>query len=425
MPVAPQLFRPRFPVLGLALLFAQACAGRQAAATAPASRPGATPLPASRPPGPRIFLHAPDVLAGHKARWLLDQQHPEPALARLLDDARKGLAERPFSVTEKSVLPASGDKHDYLSLAPYAWPDPRKAEGLPYIMRDGQINPERDTIPDHAYFSRIVTLTETLGLAYYFTGDEAFAKHAVLLLRTFFVEPATRMNPNLNFAQGVRGKDAGRAAGIIDTAGMALLVDGFGLLLVSQALSPEDRTGLLAWFRDYLSWLRDSDLGRKEGQAKNNHGIWYDVQVVSLALATGQIELARETLQFGRKRRIGRQIDPDGRQPEELQRTKSWHYSIYSLQAFVALAGMGECAGVDLWHYQTPDGRSIRKAVEWLIPFALGDKPWTTPEIGGFNPEALWPIVREAAARLQDPTLAAAATRLGAQSMDRLWLLVE
>jgi hypothetical protein len=413
--------------LSFALLFAVACAGRQAAATVatPAPQTSLSPSPAPMPPGPRIFLHAPEVLSRHKARWIADQQHPEPALLRLLDDARKALAEKPFSVTEKSALPPSGDKHDYLSLAPYAWPDPRKPDGLPYLMRDGQTNPERDSIPDHAYFSRIVGLTETLGLAYYFTGDESFATHAALLLRTFFVEPATRMHPNLNFAQGVRGKETGRATGIIDSAGMARLVDGAQLLMDSPALSKEDRDGLLAWFRDYLSWLRDSELGRREGQAKNNHGTWYDVQVVSLALATGQIELARETLQFSRKRRIGRQVDPDGRQPEELQRTKSWHYSIFNLQAFVALAGLGERAGVELWRYQTPDGRSLRKAVDWLLPFALGDKPWTTSEIGGFKPEALWPIVREAATRLQDPQLAAAASRLGAQSADRLWLFVE
>jgi hypothetical protein len=262
-------------------------------------------------------------------------------------------------------------------------------------------------------------------LAYYFSGDEVFAKHAALLLRTFFVEPATRMNPNLNFAQGVRGKEAGRATGIIDTAGMARLLDGAQLLMDSPALSKEDRDGLLSWFRDYLAWLRESELGRREGQARNNHGTWYDVQVVSLALATGQIEVARETLQFGHKRRIGRQIEPDGRQPEELTRTKSWHYSIFNLQAFVALAGLGDRAGVDLWRYQTPDGRSIRKAIDWLLPFALGDKPWTTPDLGGFKPEVLWPIVREAAARLQDPQLGQAAARLGAQSTDRLWLFVE
>jgi Alginate lyase len=411
-----------------ALLFAQACLGRQAAMPAsanPASLLAQAPDQEAIPALPRIFLRAPEVLARHKARWLSDRQHPEPALARLLDDARKALAEKPISVTEKTALPPSGDKHDYLSLAPYAWPDPRKPDGLPYVMRDGQTNPERDSIPDHAYFSRIVVLTETLGLAYYFTSDESFAQHAALLLRTFFVESATRMNPNLNFAQGVRGKESGRASGIIDTAGLARLVDGFGLLSGSQSLSTEDREGIFGWFRDYLTWLRESELGRKEGQAKNNHGTWYDVQVVALALATGQADLARETLQFGHKRRIGRQLDPDGRQPEELQRTKSWHYAVYNLQALVALANLGDRAGVDLWRYQTPDGRSIRKAIDWLIPFALGDKPWTTPEIGGFKSDALWPILRAAAARLQDPQLSAAATRLGAHAEDRLLLFVE
>jgi hypothetical protein len=410
------------------MLFVQACAGGPATAKAYATPATSSVQSLNSEPtatGARSFPHAQPVLARHKARWIADRQHPEPALVRLLDDARRALAQKPFSVTEKTVLPPSGDKHDYLSLAPYAWPDPRKPDGLPYITRDGQINPERDTIPDHAYFSRIVALTETLGLAYYFTVDETYARHAALLLHTFFVEPATRMNPNLTFAQGVRGKENGRASGIIDTVGIARLVDGVGLLLDSPSLSQADRDGLLGWFRDYLTWLRESELGRREGQAKNNHGTWYDVQVVSLALATGQVDLARETLQFAHKRRIGRQIDPDGSQPEELQRTKSWHYSIFNLQAFLALANLGDRAGVDLWHYQTPDGRSLRKALLWLIPFALGDKPWTTEEIGGFKPEALWPIVREAAFRLQDSQLAAAAARLGAHQEDRLWLFVE
>ncbi|HEX7508541.1 MAG TPA: alginate lyase family protein [Polyangia bacterium] len=414
----------------LALSFAQACASKQAALPAPAQAALQPEARASQertptPLGPPIFLHRAEVLARHKARYTADPQHPEPALLRLLDDARKALAQKPFSVTEKTVLPPSGDKHDYLSLAPYFWPNPSKPNGLPYVQRDGQSNPERDGIADHVFFSRIVVMTETLGLAYYFTGDESFAEHAASLLRAFFIEPTTRMNPNLNFAQGVRGKESGRAAGIMDTAGMARLVDGVGLLSGCKSLLTTDRDGLLAWFRDYLTWLRESELGRREGQARNNHGTWYDVQSVSLALATGQIELAREILQFSHKRRIGRQIEPDGRQPEELQRTKSWHYSIYNLQALVALANLGDRAGVELWHYQTPDGRSIRKAIDWLIPFALGDKPWTTPEIGGFKPEALWPIVREAAFRLQDARFAEVAARLGQQPADRLWLLVE
>lgn len=413
----------------LAIFLSQACAGKQPSSSSASAIPTLSAEDSARRkdtlPNPHIFSHAPEALARHKVHWLADREHPAPALRRLLDDAHAALAVRPFSITEKTAVPPSGDKRDYLSLAPYAWPDPGKPNGLPYLQRDGEINPERDSIPDHGYFARLAVLTETLGLAYFFTDDESFAAQAVLLLRTFFVAPATRMNPHLRFAQGVRGKEGGRPSGLIDTACIARLIDGFGLLAESKSLLKEDRDGILAWFRDYLAWLRESDLGRREGQARNNHGTWYDVQVVSLALVTGQVDVAREVLQFSHKRRIGRQIEPDGRQPEELQRTRSWHYTVFNLEAFIALANLGDCAGVDLWHYQTPDGRSIRKAIDWLVPFALGEKKWTTHEIGGMKLDALWPIAREAASRLQDTKLAEVATRLGVRQADRLWLFLE
>ena len=399
-----------------------ACAPRRATLAKPEPPSPAAPI-VETADVPRIFLHSPEVLARNKARSGADGR--QPALGRLLEDARKALAVQPFSITEKIQVPPSGDKHDYLSLAPYAWPDARKPDGLPYVTRDGKINPERDGIPDHLYLSRMINLGETLGLAYFFSDDERYAEHAVLLLRAFFLDPATRMNPNLRFAQGVRGKESGRAAGIIDAAAMARLVDGVGLLLASKALRPEDRAGMESWFRDYLTWLRESDFGLRESQARNNHGTWYDVQVVSLALATGQSGLATEVLQFSHKRRIGREIEPDGRQPEELQRTRSWHYSIFNLQALVELANLGDRAGVDLWDYQTPDGRSIRKAIDYLIPFALGDSRWPAPELGGFSPEALPPILREAAFRLRDPRLASAASRLAGDERDRSRLFVE
>ena len=408
------------------MCFALACAPRRASTPSFVVEPAqSSALSAEAPALPQILLHPPENLPLRKVRWKADQQHPEPALARLLDDARKALRERPFSVTEKKVTPPSGDKHDYLSLAPYAWPDPSRPEGLPYLNRDGEVNPERDSIPDHQYFSRLANLTETLGLAYFFTEDESYARHAALLLRTFFVDPATRMNPTLKFAQGVRGKEDGRPAGIIDTVPIARLVDGVGLLRGSKSLAKDDEKGLDDWFRDYLSWLRDSDLGRREGQSKNNHGTWYDVQVVSLALATAQIDLAREVLEFSHKRRIGREIEPDGRQPEELRRTRSWHYAIYNLQALVALSNLGDRIGVDLWRYQTPDGRSIRKAIEWLIPFARGEQSWPAQNIDGMKVEELWPVVREAADRLHDAHLLEVSSTLGGAASDRLLLFLD
>jgi hypothetical protein len=399
-----------------ALVFIVGQAGAAPAGTASAANAGAVP---------RIFLHDPQVLVRNKARWH-GERKADPALARLFEEADQALQEKPFSVVDKGVLPPSGDKHDYLSLAPYAWPDPRnKPSGLPYVIRDGQINPERDNIPDHRSLARICSLAETLGLAYFFSDDERYAAQAAALLHTFFVAPATRMNPNLNYAQGVRGKETGRAAGIIDAAGMVHLVDGVGLLASSKAWTNAHRDGLEAWFRDYLRWLRDSDLGRRESRAGNNHGTWYDVQVVSLALATGQTELASETLSFARKRRIGRQVDSEGQQPEELRRTRPWHYAVFNLQAMVMLANLGERVGVDLWRYQTPDGSSLRKAIAWLVPFVLGKTPWTLREIGGMKADELWPVVREAAFVLKDADFAAAAAKLQVPREHRLWLFLD
>lgn len=36
-----------------------------------------------------------------------------------------------YTVVNKAVLPPSGDKHDYMSMAPYWWPDETKPDGLP------------------------------------------------------------------------------------------------------------------------------------------------------------------------------------------------------------------------------------------------------------------------------------------------------
>jgi hypothetical protein len=382
----------------------------------------ANPRPADVAIAPRIFLHDPALLLQEKARWRAERKM-DPAVTGLLEEAAQALREKPFSVVDKTVLPPSGDKHDYLSLAPYYWPSPQG--GLPYVMRDGEINPERDSIPDHRAFARICRLAETLGLAYFLTDEDKYAAHAALLLRTFFVAPATRMNPSLRFAQGVRGKEDGRASGIIDTAPIVTLVEGLGLLETSRSLTQADRNGLSAWMHDYLTWLQESELGRKEGRAGNNHGTWYDVQVVTLALATGRIDLGSETLSFARKRRIGRQIEPEGRQPEELRRTRAWHYCNFNLRALVLLASMGERVGVDLWHYQTPDGRSIRKAIDWLVPFALGEKPWALREVGGVKTEELAPILRQAARALKDDELAAAAAKLGRNRSDYLWLWLD
>jgi len=320
------------------------------------------------------------------------------AWTKLKSDAQKTLGAGPFTVLAKGTAPPSGDKHDYLSQAPYFWPDPGKPNGLPYIRRDGERNPEINKITDHKTIDDLENAVETLALAYYLSGDEAYATKAVQLLRTFFLAPATRMNPNLEYAQFIPGVNTGRGIGLIETRGFTRIVDAVGLLAGSKALTRDDERGLKDWFGKFLQWMLDSKNGREESAAKNNHGTYYDVQVASYALFVGRNDLARQTLEQAKQKRIAAQIEPDGRQPLELARTKAWSYSNGNLDGLMQLATLGQRVGIDLWNFQTRDGRSIRKALDFLTPVAVGKQKWAYQEIeGGVKPESLFPLMRRAA----------------------------
>src|SRR5262252_10706871 len=239
-------------------------------------------------PAPRVFLL--DASQLQAARGAIRQGDKTTARAwdRLQREAQKALSEGPFSIVGKAVAPPSGDKHDYLSQAPYFWPDPKSPNGLPYVRRDGERNPELNKISDHQSLDRMQSAVEALALAYYFGGDEAYADKAAQLLRAFFLDPSTRMNPNLEYAQFVPGVNTGRGIGLIETRGLPRVVDAIGLLASAKAWAAGDQSGLQKWFSDFLRWMQESKNGREESAAKNNHGTFYDVQVVSYALFVGR-----------------------------------------------------------------------------------------------------------------------------------------
>ena len=337
------------------------------------------------------------------------------AIASLEDDAKKALAIAPVSVMDKAVTPPSGDKHDYVSQAPYWWPDPSKPDGKPYIRKDGRRNPEINRITDRDNLGRLGDAVATLSLAYAYTGREEYAAHAARLLRVWFLDPTRRMNPHLQFGQYIPGVNQGRGIGIIETRNLPELLDGVLLLSGSPAWTKADDAGLEAWMRAYLSWLVDSAHGREEAKNGNNHESWYDVQVAALALYTGQADLARRTIE-GARGRVASQIEPDGRQPRELERTQSWHYSGFNLAAFMQLATLGERVGVDLWNYKTADGRSIRQAVDFMVPYAAGERAWTFDQITPFSAGMLHPILRRGAAAWKEPRYRALAEQVGGGS---------
>ena len=387
----------------------------------PLSIHGRAQQPASQPP--RIFLLDGEVLLGEKQRYAADPNNELASAIRKAAD--RAMKEGPFSVMDKQAAPPSGDKHDYMSMGTYWWPNPKTPNGLPYVRRDGETNPEIEKIPDHTSIGRVGKYSRTLALAFYLTGNEAYAARAALLLRTWFLDPTTRMNPNLNFGQGIPGITTGRGTGIIDTHGLPDVVDAVGLLAGSKSWTAADQKGMETWFAAYLSWLGESPIGQDEAKAANNHGTFYDVQIADFALFVGKLNLARDVIQQAETKRLGRQVSTDGSQPLEAARTRGLSYSLFNLEGLMELAVLGEHVQVDLWHYQTDDGRSIRKALEYLLPYVAGDQKWEHQQITEFKPREVVPLLLLAAVKLRNPQYEKAARRIGMAEADVSSLLLQ
>ncbi len=304
------------------------------------------------------------------------------ARQHLLSQADAALEGPIYSVVDKTRVPPSGDKHDYISMGPYWWRDPQRPGGEPYIRRDGQVNPERDTNAfDVTSLERMSAAVETLSLAYYFSDDRRYAVKAAELIRTWFLAPATRMNPNATFAQGVPGRTPGRAEGVLDTSRLIRVVEGIGLLAPSGALSKEEQAGLERWFAAYTTWMMTSPTGKKERSADNNHALWYDYQLAQFSLFTRREAVARAVVGSVAKERLAKQIEPDGKMPHELQRTRAFHYTVFALRAAAGIAELGRCLDIDLWRAATPEGRGLKAAIDFIAPYVGREKEFPYPDL--------------------------------------------
>jgi len=373
-------------------------------------------LPPPADPATVIVLHAAGLNASREQ--VAAGAGPRPALEALVKAADEALKQPPVSVMDKALTPPSGDKHDYMSVGPYWWPNPDTPDGLPYIRKDGEVNPERrDSQTDATTEGRMTTAATTLAMAWFFTGRADYADHAALLLRTWFLDPATRMNPNLNYGQAIPGRTQGRGIGIIDTNGWVTLCDAVGLLAGSDAWTADDQAGLARWFGEYVDWLLESKHGQDEDKAGNNHGTYYDLQVARYALFAGRPEVAKRILAAVPTRRIAKHVEPDGRQPHELGRTKAFGYSRMNLMGFLNLAVIGESQGIDLWGFKTADGRSIQAAIDYLVQYADPTKEWPHKELThGPRPADLAELLARGDAAYDDPKYAALLATIPADS---------
>ena len=367
---------------------------------------------------PNTLLLNANRLAAIKKAWKKDEATGQ--LVKLLQKQAETLLQmNPLSVMDKPAAPTNGNRHDYISQAPYFWYDSSKPNGLPYINRDGRHNPEADQIIDRQNLNNLNNACQVLSIAWYLTGKEKYAEKASSLLRYWFFNEATKMNPNLNYAQAIPGVNNGRGIGIIESIPLTGIADASLLLAGSKSWSKKDDKLLKSWYSQYLGWMLNSKNGKDEHAAKNNHVTWYLVQVVDFALFTGDTAKAVELAEEGKKL-LDNQLEKEGTMPLELVRTSSLSYSILNLQGFFELSTLAEKTGADLWNYVNKKGASLRTAFNWLKPFALGEKPWTYQQITECKKTAFYELLLKAGNKYTDSGCLSSARQISAQANDKM-----
>lgn len=298
--------------------------------------------------------------------------------------ADTALLRGPYSVTTKAGNPPSGDKHDYFHVAPYWWPDTQDYPSTSFVYKDGvrlpeaEINGPGSEKYDRSSVQLMFDDSISLALAWSIFSDRRFAKKGAELVRTWFLNPDTRMNPSLRFAQvrPDRASSEGSGSGLIEMRDLYYFLDAVRILEDSGSLTETEGYGLRSWFKDYFDWLQSSRQGAWARKAKNNHGTCFDLQSAAIAAYLGDAEKLVAIFQDSHQRLIS-QFDSVGRQRRELCRSRPLHYCAFNLQCWVNLAKLAEACGENLWQVSAPDGRGLRAGFEWLfssLDYLLGEE---------------------------------------------------
>ena len=322
----------------------------------------------------RTFLSLPVLASLNRLSQPAAFDLPAIERGRVLRAANGYLKEVPLTITASSSPRSAGGPHDFFSEADYWWPDPEHPGG-PYIQRDGMTNPA-NFVEHRRAMVRLSLHVPALAAAWTLTRDRRYAVHAARHARAWFIDGATRMNPNLQYSQAIQGRATGRGVGIIDTIHLVEVARALAVLDDSGAISTADRNGIREWFSQYLTWMTTHQYGIDERDARNNHGTCWVMQVAEFARYTKNDALTAVCRERYKTVLLPNQVAADGSFPEELRRTKPYGYSLFNLDAMTAVCQILSDRANDLWRYELPDGRGIRSAVAFLFPYIDNKKAW-------------------------------------------------
>ncbi len=324
----------------------------------------------------------------------------------LLERANQSLRVKPLSVMDKKMVPPSGDKHDYMSIGTYWWPDKSKPDGLPWIRKDGQANPQLSSLAtDGGTYKVLKEHTFPTALAYFYSQDPKYAKKTADFLKTWFTSPETGVNPNMNYGQGIPGCAEGRIYGIIDySLRMQYYLNSIDLIRDSEFWTVEDDRRMDEWLKKYLHWVTTSKQGIGAKNAENNHATWWYAHVALIQYYLGEKNQALNTVEEAFKTKFPHNFVKDGSQPHELKRTLSFSYSRMNLVGWIQMCRIAElCGESKYWHYQAPNGATLKAGIIFILPAVYGK--WAYTNIKTIKPVIALEVLNDGYKVYQDPKI--------------------
>lgn len=335
--------------------------------------------------------------------WPVQEWHLEKSNQLVIKKADSLLHAPSITIANKIKLPPSGNKHDYLSMGPYWWPDPNTKDGLPYINRDGIVNPEIKNFNDDCLYEEMVNAVNALARAFHKTGDIRYSKRASEFLEVFFVKRKTRMNPNLKYAQFVPGRREGRAEGTITISVLnPVLLASIGKLEQSPNWPKGLKRKMHKWMKDFYHWITTHEYGIEASRRRNNIGTYYYYHCLSLLKYLDEPTIAKKVIIDSVIPLIQEQISTDGSQHYELERTKSFNYSLDNMKAILGIADLSEELGLDLWKYEENGQCYLKSMIDFYIPYVKGEKKWEWEQIIPYNYSDLNVVFSKAAKHYGD-----------------------
>jgi hypothetical protein len=295
--------------------------------------------------------------------------------SRVLKNADAYLNELPETVTTTFCDRSAGTNHDFYSEGDYWWPDEKNPNG-PYIRKDGLTNPANFTTHREALI-RFSQISGALASAYVLTNDKKYAEKLALHLKAWFVNQDTKMNPNLLYAQAIKGVATGRGIGIIDTVHLVEVTKAIHAIENSSVLSKTDLETIKLWFRNYLNWITTHEYGIAERDNGNNHSVCWTMQVAAFADLIKDTKTMDFCRNFYKTSLLPNQMDKDGSFPLELKRTKPYGYSLFNLDAMTSICQILSTKQDNLFAYTTPDGKNLELGIKFMIPFIENKSLWT------------------------------------------------